>query len=428
MGSSKINYLFSLNLTHIMNIHCLKCKGSDPSNNCGRSFCPLVAKSEARFKVEKSIQNKDFQGSSPSPFIGRFGYPYVNVGFLSPPEIKDNAWEYDAPRYWAQHDYTIKDVINFRSELINSNKKAFIKGQGKTLDIAQEIGMASAPVDLEVHLEDKPKFRVQTDSYMAPQGPNAKLKRAEITSNTKVHTKVDKVVSDTDLKARDALIYLQKHNFDETFLSKLLSVGTLGIKKNRKLVPTRWSITAADDTLGKNLIDEIKHYSESGHNLFFGSYLGNYYLILLFPDVWGYELFETYLPNVSWNVTKEIQYTTDYEPYKGRKYYAENCAGGYYTVRLAVSEYLKRIKRQASVLAIRVITGEYAAPLGVWVTREATRKAMNNKPLDFSSKELMLEYARKLINQKFGCSIDKILKESLLLKELSQQKKLVNFI
>jgi hypothetical protein len=397
-------------------------------NNCGRSFCHLVAKSEARFKVEKILTDKDFQGSSPAPFIGRFGYPYVNVGFLSPPEVKDNAWEYDSPRYWAEHNYNISKIINFRSELINSNKKAFVKGQGKTLEIAQEIGMASAPVDLEVNLEDKPKFRVKTDTFMAPQGPNAKLKKAKVTSNPKIHTKVDKVVSDTELKAVEAVNYLYKNNFDENFLSKLLSVGTLGYKKRRKLVPTRWAITASDDMLGKHLINEIKKYPESDYLLYFGSYIGNYYMILFFPDVWSYELFETYMPQVSWNITENIQFTTDYEPYNGRKYYAENCAGGYYTPRLAIAEHLKKIKRQASVLVIRVITGEYAAPLGVWVTREASRKAMKSKPLSFASKELMLLYAKNFIKHKFGHSIEKILNESKLLKELSQQKKLRNFI
>jgi len=411
-----------------MNIQCLRCKGSNPQDNCGRTFCPLIAKSEARFKVEKTLTNKDFQSSSPAPFIGRFGYPYVNVGFLSPPNLKENTWEYDAPKHWAQHNYTIQDVIGFRSELINSNKRAFVKGQGKTLEIAQEIGMASKPVELEVNLEDKPKFRFKTDTYMAPQGPNAKLKKAEITANSKIEYKVDKVVDDIDLKANDALVYLYNHQFDENFLSKLLSVGTLGIKKNRKLVPTRWSITAADDMLGKNIIKEIKDYPEADYQCYFGSYIGNYYLILLFPDVWSYELFETYLPNVSWNVTENIQYTTDNESYNGRKYYAENCAGGYYTVRLAIAEHLRKIKRQASCLAIRIITGEYAAPLGVWVTREATRKALKKKPMAFASKELMLDYARTLIKIKFNCNLDKILDESKLLKELTQQKKLSTFI
>jgi hypothetical protein len=315
-----------------------------------------------------------------------------------------------------------------RSELINSSVKTNIKNKENILDIAQQIGMASRPVDMEINLEDKPKFRINTDMYMAPQGPNAKLKKAQITSNPKIEYKVDKVVADTDMKATDAMTYLYENNFDENFLSKLLSVGTLGIGENRKLVPTRWAITASDDMLGKHLIAEIKDNPTADYQAYFGSYLGNYYLILFFPDVWSYELFETYMPNVSWNQTEEIQFTTDYEPYQGRKYYSEACAGGYYTVRLAIAEYMRKIKRQASVLAIRIITGEYAAPLGVWVTREATRKTMENKAIDFSSKELMITYAKNFVQHKFGYNIDRILKESKLLKNLSQQKKLTAFI
>ena len=87
-------------------------------------------------------------------------------------------------------------------------------------------------------------------SHTAPTGPNGSLIKAKITSNSKIHTKVDKVVSDIDLKSVDAMVYLHKNDFDENFLSKILSIGTLGIKKNRKLVPTRWGITAVDDTLG----------------------------------------------------------------------------------------------------------------------------------------------------------------------------------
>jgi hypothetical protein len=417
-------YIFFGCFLAYMNIRCLQCKGSNPRRNCGREFCPIVAKSEATFRVSKSLTDKDFQGSSPAPFVGRFGYPNVNIGILSPPEIKDNAWEYDAPRHWALHDYSIPQIIDFRSELINSSTKTHVRDQDRILSVAQEVGMASRPVDMEINLENKPKFRLKTDASMAPHGPNAKLVKAEVTSNPKIHTKVDKVVSDTDLLSRNAVLYLYDAGFDENFLSKLLSVGTLGIERNRKLVPTRWSITATDDMLGKDAIKEIRDYPEADCQLYFGSYLGNYYIVMLFPEVWSYELFETYMPNVSWNVTKEVQYTTDYEPYRGRKYYAEHCAGGYYTVRLAVAEHLKRMKRQASVLAIRVITGEYAAPLGVWVTREATRKAMESKPLRFSSRELMLSYAKNLVKNKFGQDVGHIFDNSILLREIKSQRKL----
>ena len=39
----------------------------------------------------------------------------------------------------------------------------------------------------------------------------------------------------------------------------------------------------------------------------------------------------------------KARFTTDYEPYTGRKTYAENCVGGYYAARLPILEKLKDI-------------------------------------------------------------------------------------
>ena len=147
----------------------------------------------------------------------------------------------------------------------------------------------------------------------------------------------------------------------------------------------------------------------------------------MFPEVWNYELFETYVPQ-NWNFNKPLKNTTDYETYSGRKDYAGNTAGGYYTVRLAILEKLKEMKKQSSVLALRFITDEYTMPLGVWVTRETTRKAMLSKPIEFSSKELMLDYARKFVKRKFNYNVDYMLNSSKLLKNIKQQKKLMQFI
>ncbi|MBD3361258.1 hypothetical protein GF358_00540 [Candidatus Woesearchaeota archaeon] len=410
-----------------MNLPCIQCKGRNPKN-CGRSFCPITAKYNALFKVKDSLKSEDFYGSSPAPFIGRFGYPYINVGLLSPPEVLEQAWLHDAPLHWSSENFSIPQIVDLRSALINSRFKANVKQQNRYLDISKEVGMASKPVDLEINLEKKPVFRLNTSATLAPMGPTANLKKAKVTSNPKIHTKVDKVVSDHDLKSVNALTYLYKSGFDENFLSKLLSVGTLGKKLNRKLVPTRWSITSTDSTLGNNLLKQIKYYNQiDSYEAYFGEYLGNYYLILCFPEVWSYELFETYLPNASWNITNKTQYTTDYEPYAGRKTYAAQCAGGFYATRLGVTEKLSKSKKQASVLVLRFITGEYSVPLGVFVCRQATRKALENKPIRFSSKELLIKYAKILIKRKFGTNIDFLLDNSVLLKNIKHQKKLVEF-
>ena len=403
-------------------------KGYDPLGDCGKGKCPVCARNNAFYKVKTKLDKEEFTSDAVAPFVGRFGYPNINVGILAPPEQRDDAWLYDAPRHWAAENYEIPRIVDFRSSLLNSRYNLNIKKRIRLLDLSQDIAMSSKPVDVDIELQEKPKFRLNIDSHMAPTGPNAKLKQAKITENPKIHTKVYKVFEDIDLKANEAVNYLYENNFDENFLSRILSVGTLGLKKDRKLVPTRWSITATDDIIGKNLIVEIKDFSEiSSYFAFFGNYLGNYYLILMFPEVWSYELFETYVPQ-GWSFNNPLRHTTDYENYFGRKEYAFGTVGGYYTVRLAILEKLKEMRKQASVLALRFITDEYTMPLGVWVTRESARKTVSSKPIEFSSKELMLEYARKLVKRKFSYNADFLLGESRLLKNIKHQAKLEKFI
>jgi hypothetical protein len=48
--------------------------------------------------------------------------------------------------------------------------------------------------------------------------------------------------------------------------------------------------------------------------------------------------------------------------------------------------------------------------------------------LEFASKELMLEYARKLAKKKFNLELEGILKESTLLRDMKQQSKLIRFL
>ncbi len=391
-----------------------------PFRTCDNFNCPVCVRSIARFKVKPRLNREQFFGNSPAPFIGRFGYPFVNVGVLSPPETTEDAWLYDAPRFWSAQKFKIPDIVEFRSSLINSHSKSHVRSASRLQEISRQVGMASQPVELELFLKRMPVLRMSADSVSAPTGPSAEVRFAKITSNPKIPAKVDKVYSDTDLKAADAINYLYGSGFDENFLSRILSVGTVGLKPDRKLVPTRYSITATDDIVGKQLISRIKDYAAcSDYSFYFGCYLGNYFAVMLFPEVWSYELFET--------LAGSGYYTTDYESYEGRKSYVEQTAGGYYASRLPVLEKLTELKRQASVLVVRVITEDYTIPLGVWVVREAVRQAMQSKPLIFASRELMLGYVVSLVRDKLSHGISDILSRSKLLGIIKKQKKLSSF-
>jgi hypothetical protein len=398
-----------------MNIsNCIKCKGRFCGN--GR-FCPVIHKIRAQTKLNQTAK-QDFFGAAPNIFVGRHGYPNVNVGFLSVEEYK----QHDNPLYWYDNKVPIDQIIDLRTSLINSSFKMDVKSRSeKFLDISREVSLAARPVDVEMHLSKKPIFTFSMQQDAMPHGPNIALKAVQLTENPKIPTRVDKIVSDTDLKAAAAVDELYRHDFDEHYLTKIFSAGNLGVKDERRLVPTRWSITAVDDILGKKMITELKDNKEAAHSAFYGSYFGNHYIILVFPGPWSYELFETV-------VGEESSFATDYENFEGRKNYADNTAGGYYAARLAILEQMKKLRIRGSVLALRFITKEYWAPLGVWVVRQASRTAMASKPLEFESRDLLIAYARAVAKKRFNFDVNILLRESKLLDDLKRQKRLGQFI
>jgi hypothetical protein len=383
---------------------------------------------EINFKYRdlESISKLD-SNSPPSVFVGsKLKYPLVNVGIITPLERDENAWIYDDTKYWADNNFQINDVLKLRGSLLNSRFQSNVydsRTNKNFIQMAQEIAVGSKPVDIEIELKNKLNLSRKRDKIIAPWGMNAGLKNAKITGNVKIHRMVEKVIND-DIKASEGIEMLYKHNFNEYVLSKILSIGVLGLKKNKKLVPTRWSITATDDTLGKILLKQIRDYKWiENYELFFGDFLGNCYLILMFPEIWSYELFELYLPFSSWNPSEEIKAATDFENFNGRKNYAFATGGGYYASRLPILEYLNNSKRQASVLVIRIETPSYWAGLGVWVVRESVRKALNKK-IKFDSKEELIESAKKISKIKYNFDPSPIIERSKLLNQIKNQKRL----
>ena len=100
---------------------------------------------------------KDFFGKSPTIFVGRFGYPKVNVGFLSVEQYQ----HHDEPLRWAHEDYSIQKIIGLRTVLVNSRFQTDVKQlKGRFLDLTQDVAMADRPTDMEINLTRRPQFRL----------------------------------------------------------------------------------------------------------------------------------------------------------------------------------------------------------------------------------------------------------------------------
>ena len=386
---------------------------------------------EANFKVRDLSKISAINSfSPPSVFIGsKLKYPEINVGILSPLEKDENSWIYDDAKYWAENDFEISQVLHLRNSLLNSRVRTKVtdaRMNKKFLEIIKDVAISSKPVELEIELKNRIQSGHEKDKVLTPLGMSADFEKAKIIGNVQINRHLDKILND-ELKVSESMKILYENNFDEYSLSKILSVGVLGLKKDRRLVPTRWSITASDDIIGKQLLKKVRDYKWlEDYELFYEEFMGNQYIILMFPNVWSFELFELYFPGSSWNPSSEIKASTDFEGFEGRTKYAFNTAGGYYATRLPILKYLDSIKKQASVVVIRIETPGYWASLGVWVVRESVKKALNKK-IKFSSKRELLDSAKGISKGKYKFDAENILKMSRLLKNINLQRNLIEY-
>lgn len=336
-------------------------------------------------------------------FVGSFNYPHLSWGPLVSVSETDFS---PSSLYGASY----KEIINARVSIARTKKFSDPKPPKKLVENFQEIAMSVKPIDAEVKFSRKPSARIDFSSVIQPMGPSAPLKKLMVAENPKIPKKVESIVNE-DISATECLKELSG-KFDVYYLSTLLSSGVLGKKKNKKLVPTRWSITAIDSQLANTHAAEVKEYREISEIIIFSNeYLHNHFEVLLMPGKWEFENFESWSSQSFWNNGEDRVITHEYEGFRGRSGYAEVQAGGYYATKFAVLEYLKRTKQQARVVVFREIGKEYVLPVGVWEVRENVRHAFLNEQTKCSS----LDEALEILSRRLSTPLKEYLERSRIL-------------
>jgi len=400
---------------------CILCRGA--RNLCGRRVCPVILKSK-RLRKTVGVVDKEVDGSSPPEiFVGRIGYPKVFAGPILHPE-KGDIEIFGTPELWSFS--SIDEFLDMRLSLIRGMRSIDVRNpqrSGSFYDKIVDTVLSKKSVDtyaefLRIHRS------IIVDPYVQPIGVGGSIKTLEVEARGTVHP-LEKVLSDEDLNALEAMKYLYRRGVLISKIIQGLSAGMLGVKYQRKLVPTRWSITAVDCIISKWLRDDIiKDKPPIGDYLVFEyDGLGDKFLVILFPDTWKYEFIEIWWPGSSWNFFgNSIAIGGDYELHWGRTEYA-SIGGCYYATRLAVTEYLSKIGRQAGVLVIREAYPEHYMPIGVWYVRESVRRALSQKPEKFSSFEEAIRYALS----KLRVSPTEVIESSFIVKFKTQQKTLTEY-
>jgi len=393
---------------------CIRCKGK---GWCGKR-CRILDK----FMQSAPKVKLHFSGSSPPEvFVGRINYPNVFSGILAP-VVKGDTMELSSPEEWVGKDLSIEQILEMRGQLIYGRSQGHIKSFSK---VSQEIAMSSKPVSTEFFLKKQPRLDFTPSKFFSIMTNPAPIQRVILEENPKIDKKVDYLVSDYDVKAVTALEELYKSKIQTSHLQRLFASGLLGVKVQRRLVPTRWSITAVDDTLGKGLLENIRNYPELNDiQLFHNYYNGNHFEILLLPGAWSFEVIEVSLPGNVWGGINNEYFMQDYEGFFPRKKYAGNVVGAYYADRLGVCEYLNKIQRQASVLVLHEERAEYYAPLGVGIIRESIRKAMQMS----YEKPSTIEEALRIMSGRLKASFSRYKEMSWIINNYGKQKRISDFL
>lgn len=365
----------------------------------------LRAITTSRMGTSREI-DKTMEGSTPpSVFVGSWNYPRVYAGPLIAP-VREECGIMDTPESWIPAGWSQEDILSCRLDLVRGKRLQDVnRTDDRNAIRLQEIALSAGSLESEASFAEKPVGTSFSEEH-TPFGPSAELIdfRAE---SSRFEPHLERCYYDSDLSASDAIFELQQNGIPFSSIQKALSVGVLGCGPKRRLVPTRWSITACDTTLAgrflsrvrqNNLIDTVRvHEFES---------LNNHYAVILLPTAWQYEWMEAFLHIRG---DEEVLFS-DHEEFRGKKEYS-SVGGCYYSCKMAVLEGLERQGVQAGAFVLREARKGYI-PMGVFNVRENVRQAMLQPYREFED----LSSALFDISTRMQFPMERFIGESTLLK------------
>ncbi len=409
----------------------------------GEKKCAIHVKADSLATHHPEFDLNSIAGSSPpGVFVGRFGYPKVTVGPMVP-AISGDTEIFDTPERWMGKGFD--EIVDYRYGLLRAYTRANVieaKSGGRLIDSLQEMAMMTKPVDTELVLARPPRRILDLREDSQPFGPIAPLKSFQA-GNSSVDNRIEKAFYDRDLLADDAVLQLYRNGVLVTRIQRAFSLGMFGDGERRKLVPTRWSITAVDSNLSLQLMARVRQHPLIGeYRVYKYSYLDNIYVGILTPEHWRFEWIEawfepdllaTSFPDV--NMKTDVEKSSylsadgyrpvmlgDWENFRGRKTYAKP-GGCYYSARLAVSEYLDSIRRQAGAIMLREIHPGYIMPVGVWNVRESLRALLKTRFESFDTMDKAMTYVSTI----FEIPKRSWIETSALLQKAYFQRKISEF-
>lgn len=346
---------------------CAKCQGRKML--CGLPRCPILDRIKAvKASLFKIREREIFGATPPAAVVGEAGWPLVRVYIGEPPEVSgDRARDFDDPaRLWGK---SLEEIIELRSYMAFGYISP--RSAGDLGEVAL-VAVSERPVDVEMKLAKEPSALLKFDLRERPMGPRAPVDSIRVADNPRVPRQLERLIQD-DVKASEGVRELYLKGVDIYTIQRAFALGLLGARHRRRLVPTRWSITAVDVAVGDVIAERVRRLPEVSEALYgYGEYLDNRYLVIVVPGPLKFSYLERWMRGDS-----AVEIRVDEDVF-GRR---STMDGGYEAARLAVLEKLATMGRRGTVAVVRRIGEGYYVSVGNWQIRETIRR-IQLRPLD----------------------------------------------
>ncbi len=390
---------------------CVVCRGY--KRLCGRVKCPILERLRVHLRLSRELRSTHYQSHSGSALVFEARYPSVYVG----PQLAVQV----VPEYVAFPELMwgldLDTIVRIRSSTLYSYVRLGTV-RARVMDEVRDVALSIRPVLTEVRLRKRPILDLKFDGVTEPIGPRAPLDSISLSENPCIPYSVERLIEELG-RTRELVVELYRRGFIHSYIARVISCGLAGAPHRRRLVPTRWSISATDKVLSDFFVEQVRRFPVgSDYLVSWCRYLGNIYVVVLLPERWGLELIEVWLPSSVWvQVGGEAVVVRYCEYFRGGSVPSD---GGYLAVRYAVSRYLYEVqRRQYRGVVLRVVTSEYYSPVGSWQIRESIVRALRSNVVKLTTIDEVLNYIDEVLRP-YG----RYLRESDFLKAVARQERL----
>ncbi len=194
--------------------------------------------------------------SPPGIVVEPLKYPIVRASVLASTQASEFISIYDHPDSWRGLDSDA--ILKMRKCLFRFGAQVDAKTMEPSplVDTLQTVALSVNPLALHFEVSDIPQKDLVPLGGLLPTGPAVDARNATILNEPET-SRVAEKITEQDIPAAEAIWKLLDYEYTLDQVARLMSVGLLGMKDNRRLIPTKSAYKATIDAFVNRAIMEL---------------------------------------------------------------------------------------------------------------------------------------------------------------------------